>query len=133
MNDIRLEGEEPNCQNDAQDNLFKRSTVFYRLQTLALLKLLVLTGKKLAFKFGTYIFEYRSLPYLHPLHINSYVMNAPRPSPFFTGFPLLCITVTEGKNEGGLGMRLLLHVISIKMWYSIPVATTLTCTLISTT
>ena len=96
---------------------------------LALLKLLVLTGKKLAFKFSTYIFEYQSLPtYIHCTL--THVMNAPRPSLFFTGILPLCTTVTEGKNRGGLGMRLLLHVISINMWYSVPVATTLTCTLI---
>ena len=132
MNDVKLEGEEPNCQNDAQDHLFKRSTVFYRLQTLALLTLLVLTGKKLAFKFSTYIFEYQSLP----TYINctsTHVMNSHRPSLFFAGILILCIIVTEGKNGGGLGTRLLLHVVAINMWYSIPVATTLTCTLISTT
>ena len=53
--EMEIEGEGPNYQNDAQDHLFG-------LQTLALLELLVLTGKKLAFKFSTYIFEYRSLP-----------------------------------------------------------------------
>ena len=38
----------------------------FRLHTLALLKLLVLTSKKLAFKFSTYVFEYWSLPtYIH--------------------------------------------------------------------
>ena len=104
----------------------------FRLQTFALLKLLVLISKKLAFKFTTYIFEYRSLP-THIHCTSTHVMNAPRTSLFFTGFPLLCIIVMEGKNGGGLGTRLLLHVVSIKTWYSIPVATTLTCTLISTT
>ena len=95
---------------------------------LALLKLLVLTGKKLAFKFSTCIFEDRSLPtYNHCT--STHVMNAPRPSLFFAGYPLLCIIVMEGKNGGGLGTRLLLP----KMWYSIPVATIQTCTLISTT
>ena len=50
-------------------------------QTLAWWKLLVLTVKKLAFKFTTYIFEYWLLPpYVHL--VSTHVMNAPRPSPF---------------------------------------------------
>ena len=60
----------------------------FRLQTLALLKLLVLTGKKLAFKFSMYIFKYWSLP----TYINctsTHVMNAPRPSLFFAGIRVL--------------------------------------------
>ena len=65
---------------------------------LALLKLLVLTNKKLAFKFNTYIFEYRSLP-TYKKCTSTHVMNAPRPSLFIAGFPLFCIIVTEGKME----------------------------------
>ena len=62
----------------------------FRLQTLAWWKLLVLSGKKLAFKFSTYIFEYRPLPpYVHLA--STHVMNASRPSLFFAGIPLPCI------------------------------------------
>ena len=72
----------------------------FRLQTLAWWKLLVLNGKKLAFKFATYIFEYQPLPpyvYLTSTH----VMNAPRPSPFFTSLLLPCIIVNCGYGEKG--------------------------------
>ena len=66
-----------------------------------------MTGKKLAFKFSTYIFEYRQLPpYVHLT--STHVMNTPRASPFFAGLPLPCIIVNanEGKNRRGLGTRL---------------------------
>ena len=68
-------------------------------------QLLVLTGKKLTFKFSTYIFEYRPLPPTSTL-VSTYVMNAPRPSRFLPVFHVLLWMETEGKNGGGLGTRL---------------------------
>ena len=75
----------------------------FGLQTL----LLVLASKKLAFKFSMYIFEYRPLPPYVQL-ASTHVMNAPRPSPIFAGFPLPCIIVNANEREkwGGLGTRL---------------------------
>ena len=58
----------------------------FGLQTLAWSKLLLI-GKKLAFKFSTYIFEYQPLlPYVHLA--STHVMKAPRPSLFFAGLLL---------------------------------------------
>ena len=54
----------------------------FRTPDLSVMEVLVLSGKKLAFKFSTYIFEYRLLPpYVHLA--STHVMNAPRPSPCF--------------------------------------------------
>ena len=104
--EVDVGGEEPNCQNNAQDHPFERSL---GLQTLVWWKLLVLTGKKLAFKFSTYMFEYGLLsPYVHLE--STHVMNAPRPSP--------CLNFRQSSNSmyyckrkreiktGGLGTRL---------------------------
>ena len=49
----------------------------FGLQMLAWSKLLILTGKKLAFKFSAYIFEYQPLPPYVRL-TSTHVMNAPR-------------------------------------------------------
>ena len=77
--------------------------VLYRvfgLQTLVWRKLLVLNGKKLAFKFSMYIFEYRSLPLPPYVHLAStHVMNAPRPSLFFAGLPLPYNIFCERKQK----------------------------------
>ena len=64
----------PNCQNNAQDHLFEHSITFFGLQTLVWWKVLILTGKKLAFKFNTYISEYRPLPCVI-VNIHSYYMS----------------------------------------------------------
>ena len=71
-------------------------------------KLLVFTGKKLAFRvFFRYIFEYWSLPYVHLASTS--VMNETRPSQLFT-VSSASVYYTgcklKNKNAGGLGMRL---------------------------
>ena len=78
----------------------------FGLQTLAWMKLLVTTGKKLTFKFSTYIFEYWPLPtYIHL--VSTHVMNAPRPSLFFAAFRShILLWIQKVKTRGGLGMRL---------------------------
>ena len=77
----------------------------FELQTLAWWKLLVLTSKKLAFKFSMYIFEYRPLsPYVH-LASNSRD-ECSQAFPVFHQSSAPVWTQTEGKNGGGLGMRL---------------------------
>ena len=73
----------------------------FRLQTLAQTKLLVLTGKKLNFKFSVYMLEYWPL---RPPCVHSHE-NAPRPPPFFASLPFPCIIVKQTEGEG-LGMRL---------------------------
>ena len=86
--EMDIGGERPNCQNNAQDHPFERSTAFWTSD----LSVMETTGKKLPCKFSTYIFEYQPLPpYVHLTSIH--VMNAPRPSPFFAGLPLPCIIV----------------------------------------
>ena len=56
-----------------------------------------MSGKKLAFKFSTYIFGYRPLPpYIHLAF--THVMDAPRPSPLFVGLLLPCIVNTKVKR-----------------------------------
>ena len=79
----------------------------FGLQTLAWWKLLVLTSKKLAFKFSTYRFEYRSLPPMSTSRPLTWWMlpGLPRFSPVFRSRVLLW-TQMEGKNRGGLGTRL---------------------------
>ena len=52
----------PNYKNNALDHVFGHSTCSSGLQMLARPKLLVLTGKKLAFELSGYTFEYRPLP-----------------------------------------------------------------------
>ena len=81
----------------------------FGLETLAWSKLLGLTSKKLAFKFSTYIFEYRSLP--PPPTSNSHPLmwwmlpDLLHFSLVFRSRVLLWMQ-TEGKNGGGLGTRL---------------------------
>ena len=94
-------GEGPNCQNNAQDHPFECSTAFSSSRPKRDGN--YLTGKKLAFKFNTYIFEYWPLPpYIHLA--STHVMNTPGPSPFVAGLPLPCIivnangTMTTTKN-----------------------------------
>ena len=81
----------------------------FGLQTLAWSKLLVLTGKKLAFKFSTYIFECRPLPPCPPrIHLAStwwMFPGLPHFSPVFHSHVLLW-TQTEGENGRVLGTRL---------------------------
>ena len=80
----------------------------FGLQTLAWWKLLVLNGKKLPFKFSMNIFEYRPLPpYIHLT--STHVMNAPRPSPFFTGLPLPCIIVNANERKNRTGKEATLY------------------------
>ena len=56
----------------------------FGIQTLAWTKLLILTAKKFAFKFSTYLFEHWPLPpYVHLA--STHMTNAPRPFLFFTG------------------------------------------------
>ena len=69
----------------------------FELQTLAWWKLLVLTSKKLAFKFSTYIFEYWPFPPYLQL-TSTHVMNAARSSPFFAALPLACIIVNANRR-----------------------------------
>ena len=80
-------GEGPNCRNNVLDYPFDCSTGYHSfgLQTLVWSKLLILTSKKLAFKFSTYIFEYQPLPPMSTLCPPDifHVMNAPGSSPFF--------------------------------------------------
>ena len=78
----------------------------FRLQTLTWWKLLILNGKKLAFKFATYIFEYQPLPTYTSRPLMWWMLpGLPRFSPVFHSHVLLW-TQTKGKNGGGLGMRL---------------------------
>ena len=80
-----------NCQNNALDYPFERSTEALNSSS----KLLILFGKKHAFKFSMYIFEYQppppppSPPYVYLA--STHVINAPRPSLFFTA---MCIIVS---------------------------------------
>ena len=75
----------------------------FGLQTLAWSKLLILTGKKLAFKFSTYIFEYWPLPPSSTSHPLTWWM-LPSLSPFAPIFcsHVLLWTQTECKTGGGL-------------------------------
>ena len=108
VNDIRWTwggGGGPQLPNQRTGPSVRVLCSVFGLQTLAWRKLLVLTGKKLTFKFSTYIFEYRPLPPTSTL-VSTYVMNAPRPSRFLPVFHVLLWMETEGKNGGGLGTRL---------------------------
>ena len=70
----------------------------FGLQISVWLKLLVLTSKNLVSSIVLYLFKYR--PLLTYIHLTStYMMNAPKPSPFFACLPLPCIIVNA--NETG--------------------------------
>ena len=72
----------------------------FGLQTLVWWKLLVLTGKKLAFKFSTYIFEYRPLPPLCPPRIHSRdECSQAFPVLIFVDLPILCISVNANRRS----------------------------------
>ena len=63
----------------------------FELQTLPSSKLIILIGKKHAFKFSTYIFEYQAPPPRMSYLASTHVMNALRPSLFFAA---MCIIVS---------------------------------------
>ena len=74
----------------------------FGLTTLVWLKLLILTSKKLAFKFSSYVFEYQPfLPYIHLASLVWYLL--PGLPCFRQSSAFLYLwTQMEGKNEGGL-------------------------------
>ena len=94
-----------NCQNNVQDHPFECSTEFWA-PDLSVIETTHLDRQETHFQVCTYIFEYRPLPpYVHLM--STHVMNAPRPSLFFTDLlPCIIVNTDEGKNGGGLGMRL---------------------------
>ena len=92
--EVDVGGEGPNCLNTVQDHLFERSTMSLDSRPLQdAWKLLVLTGKKLAFKFNTWILV--PPPYVHLA--STHMMNAPRPSPFLAELPLPCIIMSANR------------------------------------
>jgi len=112
VNDIRWmwggrREEGPNRKNSALDHPFKWSSYHSSgLKTLVWSKLLIFTGKKLAFWIYSYWIS-GPPPYVHLA--STHVMNEPRPSPFFAILLLPCIILNAKqrmKNGEGLGMRL---------------------------
>ena len=69
----------------------------FGLQMLAWSKLLILTGKKLAFKFSAYIFEYWPLPPLRTPRIHS-CDECSQAFPFFASLSLPCIIVNANER-----------------------------------
>ena len=92
---------------------FERCIAVLDSKTLAWSKLLIFISKQLAFKFSTCIFERRPPLLLHPPD-TIHVMNAPRPSLFFTSSVLLWTQTGEAWERGysshvnGIGFRSLL-------------------------
>ena len=74
----------------------------FGLQILAWWKQLILTGKKLAFKFSTWISA--PPPYVHLA--STHVMNASWPSRIFTDLLIPYIIMNANRSRGGLGTRL---------------------------
>ena len=108
MDDVRWTqggrgGRGPTAKTTHRTNRLSALPCYRGPDPLAWWKLLVLTGKKLAFKFSMYIFEYRAPPPLRPPRPLAWWMlpGLPRFSPVFRSRVLLW-TQTEGKNGGGL-------------------------------
>ena len=102
---VDIGGEGPNWPKQCTGPSVRALYCVFGLHTLAWWKLLAnLTGKKLTFKFSTYIFVYRPLPpYVHLM--STHMMNAPRP--FFTGISTHGYCECKWKvKTGGLGTRL---------------------------
>ena len=110
------------CTGSSVQAIYRSS----ELKTLAWSKLLVFTSKKLALRVYSYILEYQPLnpPYIifaststsRPPNVTN-VMDETRPSPFFHTLPLLWIILNANrrtKDGGGLGMRLVQHLLLIR-------------------